>query len=417
MHSAHYDKNGNIILGSKTVEKRADDDCRCVQISVRSNAVSATSCPDTWTVIHEAPPPQKSLPADTVHSKKSMGPGLNLARKAGRAIAEGAAEGATQLHATVHEATIEAKALSSALRSIPGRVRGAAKRFAKHASTPVRMPSLIGRSGKPPTKLKLFIVDTVRFGGTFAGIFIVLFIGINAQSFFQIAKAELAIGSDLEAQQALEEIVSGRSDQRATLNAGMISEAASDLRQLLPAVGPFENRLIIPKLNKNIPIVRPSMDGLMQEDWKKFEEDIQVALKDGVVHYPGSARPGQAGNFFVTGHSSYYPWDDGSYKDVFARLKDLNPGDTYSVYYGGDRHTYRISSKKEVKPSDVSVLDQPTNKRISTLMTCTPVGTTLRRLVVMAEEIDPATGETLNIGEKLKEDGTTPAVRLESLPI
>ncbi len=417
MHSAHYDKNGNIILGPQSVERGTDDDCDCVSISVRSKEVSRTSRPDAWTVIHEVPAPQKHHSAESVHSKKPMSLGLNLSKKAGKALAEGTAEGASQLQATMHGAATELKELKTALRSIPGRVRGAATRFMKHATAPVRIPSLLGRNGKPPTKLRLFVVDTVRFGGTFAGIFVVLFIGINAQSFFQIAKAELAIGNDLETQQALEEIVTGRSDRLTTPNEAMTAEEASDLRQFLPAVGPFENRLIIPKLNKNIPIVRPSMDGLMQENWKKFEEDIQMALKDGVVHYPGSAKPGQAGNFFVTGHSSYYPWDDGNYKDVFARLKDLNPGDTYSVYYGGDRHTYRISSKKEVKPSDVSVLDQPTDKRVSTLMTCTPVGTTLRRLVVMAEEIDPATGETLNVGEKVKEDGTTPTVRLESLPI
>ncbi len=417
MHSAHYDKNGNIILGAPSVEREANDDCDCVSICVRPKEVFSTYLPDAWTVIHEVPVEPKPHPASSANAKKSPSLGLNLARIAGKAISEGKAEGASQLQATVHEAATEVKELGSALRAIPGRVRGAAKRFMKHARTPVHMPSLLGKSGRPPTKLRLFVVDTVRFGGTFAGIFVVLFIGINAQSFFQIAKAELAIGNDLATQQALEEIVTGRSDRLISPNEAMTAEEASDLRQFLPAVGPFENRLIIPKLNKNIPIVRPSMDGLMQENWKKFEEDIQVALKDGVVHYPGSAKPGQAGNFFVTGHSSYYPWDDGSYKDVFARLKDLNPGDTYSVYYGGDRHTYRISSKKEVKPSDVSVLDQPTDKRISTLMTCTPVGTTLRRLVVMAEEIDPATGEALSVGEKVKDDSTTPAVRLESLPI
>lgn len=269
------------------------------------------------------------------------------------------------------------------------------------------------RTGKkPPTKLKLFIVDTVRFGGTFAGIFLVLFVAINYQSFFQIAKAQLALGDDLQTQQGLEHIVSGTAETRQT-----DGNESDDLLSYLPDVGPYEDRLIIPKLGENVPIVRPSMDALMHEDWKKFEDDIQTALHDGVVHYPGSAKPGQAGNFFVTGHSSYYPWDNGKYKDVFARLKDLSPGDTYSVYYGGDRHSYRVTAKREVKPNDVTVLDQPTNKRLATLMTCTPVGTTLRRLIVSAEEIDPSTGEKLTVGEKATEEQKTPTARLESLPI
>jgi len=46
------------------------------------------------------------------------------------------------------------------------------------------------------------------------------------------------------------------------------------------------------------------------------------------------------------------------------------------------------------------VLNQPVDKRVATLMTCTPIGTTLRRLIVSAEEIDPITGEPLAVGEQ-----------------
>ena len=119
----------------------------------------------------------------------------------------------------------------------------------------------------------------------------------------------------------------------------------------------------------------------------------------------------------MTGHSSYYPWDDGNYKDVFARLSELDVGDTYTSYYGGDRHTYRVTKKYEVKPNNVSVLDQPTTKRLSTLMTCTPVGTTLRRLIVQAEEIDLISGEVLKVGEKTTDTPDNPFSRLEALPI
>ncbi len=87
------------------------------------------------------------------------------------------------------------------------------------------------------------------------------------------------------------------------------------------------------------------------------------------------------------------------------------------MYFGGDRHTYRVTKKYKVKPSNVSVLDQPTTERLSTLMTCTPVGTTLERLIVKAEEIDPATGEILKVGEKTADTPTNPFTRLEALPI
>lgn len=302
------------------------------------------------------------------------------------------------------------------LRRLPRHASGAWKA----ANAPRTAPWNKKRT-KPRSRATLFAVDTIRFGGTFAGIFITLFVAINYQSFWQIARAQLALGDETHTEQALDAIVKNDAPSGAAPAAGNLFSHKSfsdggDLISYLPRVGPYENRLIIPKIGKNVPIVLPSMDSLMKEDWKNFEEDVQVALHHGVVHYPGSARPGQAGNFFVTGHSSYYPWDDGLFKDVFARLNELDIGDTYSVYYGGDLHTYKVVEKKEVHPSDTSVLDQPTTKRLSTLMTCTPVGTTLRRLIIIAEEVDPVTGVRLSVGERTSTQDSKPT-KLDALPI
>ena len=400
MPRAIYDQTGNIILIADAARKRTDETAMTVPVTVREQPARTTR-----TFATHAP-----LPSPFEHIKKHTA----------RAIASTTAEGKSQWEATLGEAQRALHAAEKTLHTVPHRTRSMLDRFWKRANTPVRLPGHVKQGRTPPTKLRLFILDTIRFGGTFAGIFVVLFVGINYQSFLQIAKAELALGGDLKTEQALQHIVDGPSERSTispTSDHATTRENDTDMLAYLPAVGPYEDRLILPKLGENVPIVRPSMDALMQEDWKKFEDDIQTALHDGVVHYPGSAKPGQAGNFFVTGHSSYYPWDDGRYKDVFARLKELSPGDTYSVYYGGDLHTYRVTGKKEVKPNDVSVLDQPTDRRLATLMTCTPVGTTLRRLIVQAEEVDPRTGNVLKVGQKSTDEHKTPTVRLESLPI
>ena len=196
----------------------------------------------------------------------------------------------------------------------------------------------------------------------------------------------------------------------------MAGRSEGNMLSFLPEVGPPDDRLIIPKLNLNVPIVIPSVDSLLKEDWSQLEEDIQTGLQNGVVHYPGTARPGQAGNFFLTGHSSYFPWAPGHYKSVFARLHNLNVGDEYWVYYGGDKHRYIVQSKDEVQPGDVTVLDQPLTQRVSTLMTCTPVGTTLRRLIIQSLEVHPDTGEPMEVGEREKRDNQ-PNVKMEMLPI
>ena len=79
-------------------------------------------------------------------------------------------------------------------------------------------------------------------------------------------------------------------------------------------------------------------------------------LENGIVRYPGSAKPGEKGNAFIFGHSSNFPWLDGDYKDVFARLHTLALGDEVIVYYGQKKYTYKITKKQVVKPGDVSVL-------------------------------------------------------------
>lgn len=318
-------------------------------------------------------------------------------------------EGTRQMKATIEGGTVvshdSARTIRSALR--------AGWTF---LTQPVWVP---GKRREPVqySRGTLFLLDTVRFGGTFATLFVLLFVSLNYQSFWAIAQSyvdplaevtgvKAASQSDKSIAEKLRRIpslaVAGRTD------GSMIAH--------LPAVGPPDNRIIIPSLDLNVPIVAPSTEPLLREDWLSLEEEIQDALQDGVVHYPGTARPGQAGNFFVTGHSSYFPWAPGAFKSVFARLHELKVGDEYWVFYNGDRHRYIIRSKKEIKPSDVSVLEQPVNKRISTLMTCTPVGTTLRRLIVTAEEVDPVTGATLDVGER-GHDQELPQVRMETLPI
>lgn len=301
--------------------------------------------------------------------------------------------------------------------------KNVAKAFSKGTVTlwgfltqPVWIP---GKNNTPKqySRGTLFLLDTVRFGGTFASLFVVLFVSLNFQSFWSIAHsyvdplAGIASGKQLAA-----ELDKNLSDKLKNVPSLTTAGAGNNLTAFLPEVGPPENRLIIPKLDLNVPIMIPANTNLLQENWTALEEDIQKDLQDGVVHYPGTARPGQAGNFFVTGHSSYFPWAPGKYKSVFARLGELSIGDEYWVYYGGDKYRYVITAKKEIKPSDVTVLDQPVSKRVSTLMTCTPVGTTLRRLIINAQEIDPVTGEMLKPGDHATENDT-PKTNAGMLPI
>lgn len=133
-----------------------------------------------------------------------------------------------------------------------------------------------------------------------------------------------------------------------------------------------DNHLVIPKLGMNVPVVWNS----------SANEQIMLAnLQQGVAHYGFTALPNPTtGNVFITGHSSYYWWDKGRYKTVFALLDRLTPGDQALIQFQGSVYVYQLRDERTVKPSQVEITD-PTEEPTLSLMTCTPVGTSLNRFV------------------------------------
>lgn len=119
----------------------------------------------------------------------------------------------------------------------------------------------------------------------------------------------------------------------------------------------------------------------------KDEKTYQAALKKGVVHFPGTAMPGEPGNVYIFGHSSDYAWADSPYRAVFALLTEIKVGDGISLSDSqGRMFRYRVTGTKVVSPKDLSVLDQGGyKKRLLTLQTSYPLGTALRRFIVTAE--------------------------------
>ncbi len=130
-------------------------------------------------------------------------------------------------------------------------------------------------------------------------------------------------------------------------------------------------------------------------------------LQSGVVHYADTALPGQIGNVVIFGHSSDYPWSPGLYKNVFALLDQLVAGDQIVVPYTTQKFVYEVVSAKVVKPTELSVLKKTSTPQL-TLITCYPVGTAQKRLVVIARLVQGTT-----TGEQMTEPllGELPKVR------
>lgn len=243
----------------------------------------------------------------------------------------------------------------------------------------------------------------VRFAVSSAAIFTVLFGLSNAPAYYTLLKANLV--EYFEAREANIEwqTVSSLSTDPwngETLETKVLVEdhpveifLASDsfVQGEVPlldlTVTPLENRIDIPTIGVNGKIVEMNdgLNTLKSQDWLSFSGQMNESLLEGIVHYPGTAYPGQKGNAVLTGHSSTYFWDAWSaYSTIFARLSELKVGDQVQITYNQELFTYQITQIYEVSPEDVSVLQQGEGHTL-TLITCTPVGTQLKRLIVVGE--------------------------------
>ena len=140
-----------------------------------------------------------------------------------------------------------------------------------------------------------------------------------------------------------------------------------------------EFRLIIPKINANSKVIA-NVDAFNDEVYIPF-------LKVGIAHAQNTALPGEIGNIYLFAHSSDSPWNISRYNAEFYLLNKLKTGDVILIYYKGFKYEYGVVNKKVVSGSDLSVFDQAKEQKLLTLQTCWPPGTTWKRLIVVAEQL------------------------------
>lgn len=131
-----------------------------------------------------------------------------------------------------------------------------------------------------------------------------------------------------------------------------------------------------------IPAQKVSVPLIWTQDTKNFDSD----LKKGVVHYPGTAMPGEVGTAYISGHSSGYLWDKSSYKQVFAVLGNVKDGTSFSItatQKNGKkiRYNYVVQRRGEYAADDQAQFAS-TAESVVALSTCWPLNTTARRLVI-----------------------------------
>lgn len=113
----------------------------------------------------------------------------------------------------------------------------------------------------------------------------------------------------------------------------------------------------------------------------------QLALGPG--HYPGTAGPGEVGNFSVAGHRA-------GHAAPFENLDRLKAGDVVNFSVGEDHWSYRVERSFLTEPTDIGVIEpvpeQPNavpTERLMTLTTCDPkYGVRFQRLIVVGTLIE-----------------------------
>ncbi len=144
----------------------------------------------------------------------------------------------------------------------------------------------------------------------------------------------------------------------------------------LPAVSPYWGqasaatgssrlpRLVIPKIGVNARVV----EGVTLAD-----------LRKGPGHFPGTAGPGQIGNYAIAGHRNI----NGS---RFMFLPRLSIGDQILVYVGQKVYRYRVFEMRTVLPEEMWVTEPiPGKPATIMLLTCIPVPNPTHRFIVFGE--------------------------------
>jgi sortase A len=192
--------------------------------------------------------------------------------------------------------------------------------------------------------------------------------------------------------------VVGRQDMHAEVNAMHRQWAAT-----VPAPAPPSARSAAPAPHgESAPVVAPppaavlhNGDGVAVLHIPRLGsgiDDAGIPVLEGVGldilnkatgHYPGTALPGQIGNFSVAGHRK-------THGEPFRHLDEMRAGDLVYVETAHAWYTYRIDADPViVQPTDLGVVDpvpgepgvRPT-RSLMTLTTCNPWWSSTQRMIV-----------------------------------
>ena len=243
-----------------------------------------------------------------------------------------------------------------------------------------RPPTQRYRGAENPTKAQLPYARTVRLAKVLSGLGrILIWSGTIVLLFvaYQLWGTGLA---EAQAQDSLEDDFAALLDTTTTTTSTTTTEpddepASTTTTTAAPLPPPDDGdavaRIVIPTIGVDKIVV----SGVRRDD-----------LKRGPGHYPQTPLPGQPGNSAIAGHRT-------TYGQPFHRVDELVPGDEIIVTTLQGEFRYEVSGTEIVLPSQVEVIDDQGDDRL-TLTSCHPKYSARQRIIVSALLVDepaPAT--------------------------
>lgn len=104
-----------------------------------------------------------------------------------------------------------------------------------------------------------------------------------------------------------------------------------------------------------------------------------------VQYFSTSKSPIENGTSVIFGHSTLPQWfDPKNYMAIFAHMHLIKDGDEILLTVNGQDYHYKVFSRTIVDSNDPNIFSQAYDNSYITIITCTPPGTTWKRLVVRA---------------------------------
>jgi sortase A len=170
--------------------------------------------------------------------------------------------------------------------------------------------------------------------------------------------------------------------------AGTLASAAAPSVHTAPSVGTVIATLRIPRFGAEY--AEPIGEGIGEA----------AVLNTMIGHFPGTAMPGQPGNFALAGHRV-------TYGKPFNLIGSLVIGDPIVVETAEGQYLYRFRASEYVQPSAIDVTYPVPRQQVSvnsdaviTFVACNPLFSTAERIIAYGvfESFTPAGAEPAPVG-------------------